>query len=338
MPNRVLYFPYMSVPSSEWFTRVLLYWDEVGTIVPTPDHGDSFRVDDYTTSLIRERLLSEVIPEHSHLPALADGFLALLDLESRTMSVRTGDAPRTKLHISKMGMQVARELEDRGLAERDADSHSGFVYSVDRATADLFMAYLAVLLGQETNVTPVSDSEAALRALQGIPTGLRDSSGDIDRLQLVMFEYALPAPSRPIPAKQLRAFKEDNHEQLSSLRRKLEAMAMEVAGEPDAHRRQRRLDLVHADLDADIKLVVEVMEQRSWRDIVAGTLELIVGVGAAAGAVTAASQADIGTALLSTARFFTAVDAGLGRLRPNRDYLQSPLAYAAPATRTFSSQ
>ncbi len=32
--NNVLYFPYISVPSSVWFTRMLLYWDKVGSIVP----------------------------------------------------------------------------------------------------------------------------------------------------------------------------------------------------------------------------------------------------------------------------------------------------------------
>lgn len=36
MARKVLYFPYISVPESAWFTRVLLYWDEVGSIVPSP--------------------------------------------------------------------------------------------------------------------------------------------------------------------------------------------------------------------------------------------------------------------------------------------------------------
>jgi hypothetical protein len=34
MADKVLYFPYIRVPDSEWFTQVLLYWDEVGSIVP----------------------------------------------------------------------------------------------------------------------------------------------------------------------------------------------------------------------------------------------------------------------------------------------------------------
>jgi hypothetical protein len=33
MPS-ALYFPYVSTPDDAWFTRVLLCWDTVGTIVP----------------------------------------------------------------------------------------------------------------------------------------------------------------------------------------------------------------------------------------------------------------------------------------------------------------
>ena len=28
-----IYYPYIKVPNSAWFTRTLLYWDEVGAIV-----------------------------------------------------------------------------------------------------------------------------------------------------------------------------------------------------------------------------------------------------------------------------------------------------------------
>lgn len=34
MSSNALYYPYIQVPESPWFTRVLLYWDRVGAIVP----------------------------------------------------------------------------------------------------------------------------------------------------------------------------------------------------------------------------------------------------------------------------------------------------------------
>ena len=32
--DTALYFPYISVPQGSWFTRVLLYWDGVASVVP----------------------------------------------------------------------------------------------------------------------------------------------------------------------------------------------------------------------------------------------------------------------------------------------------------------
>lgn len=34
MPDSVLYFPSLRVPGTEWFTRVLLYWDHLLTTIP----------------------------------------------------------------------------------------------------------------------------------------------------------------------------------------------------------------------------------------------------------------------------------------------------------------
>lgn len=34
MSNKILYFPYINVPDTAWFSRMLLYWDEVGAIIP----------------------------------------------------------------------------------------------------------------------------------------------------------------------------------------------------------------------------------------------------------------------------------------------------------------
>ena len=35
MEADALYFPYIKVPKSAWFTRILLYWDKVGAIIPS---------------------------------------------------------------------------------------------------------------------------------------------------------------------------------------------------------------------------------------------------------------------------------------------------------------
>jgi hypothetical protein len=51
MADSVLYFPSTRVPETGWFTRVLLYWDSVGTIVPAEYLDDPLFLRPYTAGL-----------------------------------------------------------------------------------------------------------------------------------------------------------------------------------------------------------------------------------------------------------------------------------------------
>ncbi len=147
LPDGVLYFPYMRVPSSAWFTRVLLYWDEIGCIVPSVYGHDRQKLGDYGNELTSAGLLKTIHPDAFSLPGLADGFIRALDAEGRarpgreTYGVDAG--PGMDLHIAKMGREIARALQERGLAQPVKRSDAGW-YAVEPRTADLFMAYLAV--------------------------------------------------------------------------------------------------------------------------------------------------------------------------------------------------
>jgi hypothetical protein len=37
MKDKILYFPHINLPNTDWTVRTLLYYDQVGTIVPN-DH------------------------------------------------------------------------------------------------------------------------------------------------------------------------------------------------------------------------------------------------------------------------------------------------------------
>lgn len=45
--DKLLYFPYISIPNTEWTIHSLLYWDEVASIIPfefMQDPGDLVEV------------------------------------------------------------------------------------------------------------------------------------------------------------------------------------------------------------------------------------------------------------------------------------------------------
>ena len=70
-PSRVLYFPYISVPQTAWFSRVLLYWDEVGSIVPSPLANDLRQVSPYMGELVSAGLVRPIIPGTSRYLKIA---------------------------------------------------------------------------------------------------------------------------------------------------------------------------------------------------------------------------------------------------------------------------
>ena len=61
--NKVLYFPYINVPQNKWFTQILLYWDEIGTILPSQNNHEPILLDDHMRELIDARLVRPIDPE-----------------------------------------------------------------------------------------------------------------------------------------------------------------------------------------------------------------------------------------------------------------------------------
>ena len=78
MSSNALYYPYIRVPESPWFTRVLLYWDRVGAIVPSEYLNDPDRLGPYMVGLVKEELVDQVIPG-AHLWRVENFTKAFLD-------------------------------------------------------------------------------------------------------------------------------------------------------------------------------------------------------------------------------------------------------------------
>jgi hypothetical protein len=57
--------PTIRPPENEWFSRVLLYWERVGTILPKHYAEDHAFLRPYTSALINEALLTPIAPDES---------------------------------------------------------------------------------------------------------------------------------------------------------------------------------------------------------------------------------------------------------------------------------
>jgi hypothetical protein len=99
--SRALYYPYIQVPKSPWFTRVLLYWDKVGAIVPYEYIEDPDRLGGYMVGLVREHLVQQIIPGQylSRVKNFKLAFLQYIDTQDFKTRYRSS---WPKVHMEKL--------------------------------------------------------------------------------------------------------------------------------------------------------------------------------------------------------------------------------------------
>lgn len=242
MESNVLYFPYIKVPKSTWFTRMLLYWDSVGTIVPYDFFENPDALGEHTKGLF-ERELVKPIPPGRYIYDIAafdsafGNFLGnpTINLELRRQLLEEGHV--FKIHMEKMG-PIEDLLVGLGLAKRTTYPW----FKVECNTANEFMAYLAGCLGKvpEINSMPVTDEEDNLHVFLESEKDEKQTTDELNHLRIEVLEKVFPAPNHPLPAEDIENFKRKYGEKLRTFRRAVEKEIIELAqlGNP-VHRRRR---------------------------------------------------------------------------------------------------
>jgi Family of unknown function (DUF6236) len=285
-----LYFPYIRVPQSLWFTKILLYWDSAATIVPSSlwDHFHQ----EYMTDLVRADLLKFVQPYEALGMPGADFQKEFLKMFSAHEPRIPGRKRWTQIHTEKIEWAIFHEFERKGLAKPRSEAEREFGWwKVEETTAAVYMAYLAgVISGRNEGFLPVTDSRRSLAVLAPAGSGLKD------KLRELRFEAvrALPAPSQPVPVNDLRAFKERYRDDLRRLRVHLDGRLADLAAIDDDEIRQIKSKSVLQEIQDDTARLREQMKKRKWPKVV------LVGLGGVMGAAltTAATVATGGTALV----------------------------------------
>lgn len=326
MKSRAIYYPYIQVPNSPWFTRTLLYWDEVGAIVPYEYLEDPERLGAYMVGLVREQLVTQVVPG-MHLwkvPRFAAAFGEYLDRRGAT-------SPDTqqgwvRVHMEKL-QEIAEELCSRGLARKDVSSRHSPWYMIQPQIAGEFMAYLAAVLGQihdGDKFVPLTDQRAQLNAFrERAPSVGRHAS-----IRELVLGGLLPSPSGPVDAPRLAEFKAQHGHELSDFRREIETQVSRWSLiENDADRTVVVEEGVR-ELQGRVRDVSEIMRRAQWPQIDFGGLCTIVGSGVAAWSALAAGDVALGLLGASLSLAPAVYDAFRGS---DQQPQPGPLAYAVLA-------
>lgn len=331
MADRVVYFPHIRVPDNDWFTRALLYWDEVGTIVP---HGPPYEVrqilGEHTLGLMDAGLVVPVRAGDAQMvPRFDEAFVELIEADPQIPRSRTRAAPRKtfQLHMTKPGAQMTEYLEQRGLLERRAGSPW---LDVEEHTADLLMTYLACTIGASPmQMTPITDRAESLAVLTGNSVSAGGSGVTVSRLEMTVLEGLLPAPAGGVPPDELARFKEKHGDMLRRFRREVESFATDATVlAPDL--RQRRAELFRDEMQERVSEIGAHLKRR-WPRIVFGTL---CGVLAAATPVgTALAGGATVAAVTGVPGLAAAVYAAFGGEK--NDWRGNSVAYATLAQAQF---
>ena len=213
--------------------RVLLYWDSVGTIVPVEYLDDPEFLRPYTSGLKDHGLLVAVTPDQSIWTVKAgkyhEAFLALVDSLAAEKRAAARDRSETvRMHVDKTGFGLAYDLTTRGLATHFSGPEFDGWFDVEKWTADLFMAFLATVLGQhrEQPMDPITDSVDCLNAFTALPTRERTLEA---QLAPIRTEDPLRRPAGP-----------RGPGEAQGARRVQAAASSAPQGIPDGHRAVRR--------------------------------------------------------------------------------------------------
>ena len=269
MNNKILYFPYINVPDTAWFSRMLLYWDEVGSIIPYDFIKDPDKLSNHTRELIKERLIKQVIPDQFlwKIPNFRESFINYLtQLKPSVLNKRKESFKNRlmfKIHIEKMdGIEI--DLVKLKLAEKIDYSW----YYVEKDTAIEFMSYLAATLGKlsELDFAPTTDNVSYLNKFLSSSIDI-STERNLEELRLEILNEILPAPNHSITAFEIKHFKNKYYDDLKTFRNNIERELITIADIIDPELKKRRIELFKDESKDQIELIIEAMRKSGFRGI-----------------------------------------------------------------------
>lgn len=274
MNDRVLYFPYIQVPDSAWFTRVLLYWDQVGAIIPYEFVNAPEQLGEHTRSLIEAELVTQVFPGAYvwNIPHFDTAFLqyihSLKDLNRRRANFTRGKT--SHIHAEKM-RPISDQLMQLGLAS-EGPEYPWFL--VESETASDFMCYLAAVLGRQKDVqlTPITDRPEHINHFLAASAGEKGIEGRLQHLRQDLLDDLLPSPTRSLNAYEIRRFKDGHGQQLVRFRRHVELELTVIADLTDPDLRDRHLILFRDGAREEIEEISARLRESGFGNIVLGRL------------------------------------------------------------------
>jgi hypothetical protein len=239
--ENLLYYPYINLPRSGWSVRALLYYNNIGAIVPQNYFYDPDQYDPFMRELVRNELVIPIDPMVTLQSPweVAQVFTNYMrgqetKLEQRRYRFSAGpswrDLPsRSRIHANKFDGQIFYELQEAGLAQRENDDW----YFVEKKTANELMTFLASVVGQKLDYLPVTDSYKKTFSMNNRSKSIFKTIKKEKQKRELILEELIPFPEN-IDLSQLRSFKDQHPDLLTAFKNKVELIALNPGIEEDS--------------------------------------------------------------------------------------------------------
>lgn len=168
--DKILYFPYINLPKTDWTVRALLYYDNIGSIVPQEYFYSPERsYEPFMLELVQRELVIPIDPiqtldnpwevSRPFLNFLKDNQKLLskrrqVFIEGKHSRIHLDKFSGARVHADKFDGEIFYQLEQMGLAKRGENNW----YQVEKYTADHLMKFLASVISSKLKMQPTTDT------------------------------------------------------------------------------------------------------------------------------------------------------------------------------------
>jgi hypothetical protein len=323
--NNILYYPYINLPENDWTLRTLLYYDNIGSIVPDEYYYNRNKYDLFMWELVDKELVTPINPMNviNNPWESTKPFISLIEnnkellQKSRNHFNMTGRNIRNpnklqtvKLHINKFDSEIFYNLKEFGLAKKGYANW----YFVEKRTADELMKFLANIISVKTDRMPVTDI-IRKRYIQPFY-----KKNEIKKREKIL-ENLIPFPKN-ISLDKVLKFKEKNIDSLKAFKNKIELIVLDQNIEIDSALFKEKV----YELELRKEELSRKMNENNFGDILFGT---VCGLGAAVSGLETGST--FGAFLGSLPGFANAIHSALKIEKPEGIFDQSGMKYLALA-------
>lgn len=218
--DKILYFPYINLPKTSWTVRTLLYYDNIGSIVPYDYFYEPERnYEPFMLELVRSGLVIPIDPISTlEFPwGMSRPFLEFIQspyfrLNYKIQAFLNGRVSR--IHAHKFDGEIFYSLEQVGLAKQ----LDGNWYAVETSTAEYLMKYLATILSTKLEMLPTTDTIRRSIMSRNLANQNKKRETILSRL--------IPFPEE-INLHKLLKFKEKHYDLLKSFKNKIEQIVLD---------------------------------------------------------------------------------------------------------------